>query len=140
MKSIDEKVSFEERIKANPKNEGQIPYSLGVMQQEKVSIKTGDVTVKNKFFVAFISATLATNPLYQIPLKQNFELVRFKLIAPDFSITNSPPIISNFVEYLTVFANELKQVKVADLIDLEDKKTLTVKLEAACLKNPNDWI
>ena len=65
MKSLEDKVSFEERIKANPKNEGQIPYSLGGIQQEKVYIKTGDNAVKNKFFVAFISATLATNPLYQ---------------------------------------------------------------------------
>ena len=26
------------------------------------------------------------------------------------------------------------------MIDLEDKETLTVKLEAACPNNPSDWI
>ena len=62
------------------------------------------------------------------------------MIAPDFSIVNSPPIISNFVKYHTVFANESKQVKVADLVDLEDKNTLTVELKAACPNNPSDWI
>ena len=96
--------------------------------------------MNNKFFVAFISGTLKTNPLYQEPLKQNFEFVRFKIIAPTFSITNSPPIISNFVEYLTVYANTSKKVKVADLVDLEDKDTLSVKLEASCSNNPSDWI
>ena len=95
-----------------------------------------------KFFVAFLSATLAKNPLNpnQPQFKQSFELTRFQVIAPDYNVFNSPPIISNFVEHLTVFANESKQVKVADLVDLEDKNTLTVKLEAACPNNPSDWI
>ena len=50
-------------------------------------------------------------------------------------MTNSPPIISNFVESLIVYANESKQFKVADLVDLEDKTTVSVKLEAFCFNH-----
>jgi hypothetical protein len=113
---------------------------LGRLEQQTVYIKTGDIALKNKFFVAFISATLETNPLYQEQLKQNFELVRFKIIASEFSFTNAPPIISKFVEYLTIYANESMQVKVADLFDSEDKKTLSVAINASCPNNPSDWI
>ncbi len=67
-------------------------------------------------------------------------MVRFKVINPDFSVINSPPIIQNLVELLIVFANESKKVKVADLIDYEDKNTLSVGLEATCQNNPSNWI
>jgi hypothetical protein len=62
------------------------------------------------------------------------------VINPDFNVINSPPIILNLVESLTVFANESKKVKVADLIDYEDKNTLSVVLEASCQNNPSNWI
>ena len=61
-------------------------------------------------------------------------------MAPTYSITNSPPIISNFVESLIVYANESKQFKVADVVDLEDKDTVSVKLEVICFNNPSNWI
>ena len=62
------------------------------------------------------------------------------MINPDFSVLNSPPILSNFVESLTVFANESKQFKVADVVDFEDKDTISVKLETSCPNNPDNWI
>jgi hypothetical protein len=37
---------------------------LGRLEKQTIFIKTGDFALKNKFFVAFISATLATNQVY----------------------------------------------------------------------------
>ena len=65
-------------------------------------------------------------------MKLNFELVRLKVVSPDFKLANSPPVISNFVSLLTVFANESKQVKVADVADAENSDTLSVKITATC--------
>jgi hypothetical protein len=73
-------------------------------------------------------------------LKQNFEFFRFKVIAPEFSFNNSAPIISNFVEYLTIYSNESMKVKVADFFDMVDKKTLSIALKASCPNSPSDWI
>ena len=75
---------------------------------EAVYINTGNFAYKDRFFVALISGVLATNPLYQPQLKENFELVRFKVIAPAYRIVNSPPMISKFVSQFTVYANESK--------------------------------
>jgi hypothetical protein len=66
--------------------------------------------------------------------------VRFKVISPDIALTNSPPSILNLVEYLTVYANESKRVKVADIFDSEDNKTLSIELAASCPNNRSDWI
>ena len=49
-------------------------------------------------------------------------------------------MISNFVETLVVYANEQKTVKIANIDDIENKKTLSVKLEASCANNKSDWI
>jgi hypothetical protein len=38
---------------------------LGRLEKQTIFIKTGDFALKNKFFVAIISAKLATNPDYQ---------------------------------------------------------------------------
>jgi hypothetical protein len=62
------------------------------------------------------------------------------MISPDFTLTNSPPYIFNLVEYLTVFANDSKRVKVADIFDAEDTKTLSVELKTSCSNNKSDWI
>jgi hypothetical protein len=62
------------------------------------------------------------------------------VINPDFSVSNSATIFSNFVESFTVFANESKQLKIADLVDYEDKDTISVELETSCPNNPSNWI
>jgi hypothetical protein len=41
-----------------------MPEGLGRLSNKSVYIKTGDSSFKNKIYVAFISGTLATNPLY----------------------------------------------------------------------------
>ena len=113
---------------------------MGKLSKQVVSIQTGDFAFKDKFFVAFVSATLATNPLYQPQLKNYFELVRFKVIVPDFKIENSPPIVWNFIAEFTVIANEYNQITVAEFGDSENSANLSVKIAAVCLNNPSKWI
>jgi hypothetical protein len=41
-----------------------MPVGLGRLIDKTVYIETGEVSFKNKFYIAFISGTLATNLLY----------------------------------------------------------------------------
>lgn len=106
IKTLEDKINFEEHIKVNPNLEGYIPENLGRISTEAIYLQTGNSALKDRFFVAFISGVLATNPLYQPNMKLNFELVRFKVVSSNFIQENSPPEISNLVGLLTIFANE----------------------------------
>ena len=91
------------------------------MSKNFVYIETGEVSYKDKIFVSFISATLATNPLLQADkFKTYFELARFQIVSPDFIVANSPPTVTQFVSEFKIFANELKQVVVAEISDFEN--------------------
>ena len=121
LKSIEDKaVSFDQLIKNNPANEGSMPTGLGRLEKQSVYIKTGDSAFQNRCFVAFVSGTLAKNLVYpdQPQFKQNFELVRFKVINPTFLVANHPPVITDYGLYLIVSANEQKNIKMADVFDL----------------------
>ena len=98
IESLEESISFDQLIK-NPERQGEIPKGLEArLVNQIVYIQTGDAALKDKYFVAFISGTLATNPNVQTNiLKQNFELVRFKVISAEFSLANSPPMFTNHV-------------------------------------------
>ena len=117
-----------------------MPEGLGMILKEAVYIKTGNFLLKDRLFVAYVSGTLATDQLFQPDMKQNFELVRFKVIAPDFRIANSPPVISNLIDQIIVFANESNQVVVADVSDAENNDTMSPTITATCSENPSDWI
>lgn len=117
-----------------------MPEGLGTISTKAAYIKSGNFAFKDRFFVAFVSGILATNPLYQPPLKQNFELARFKVIAPDYIVANSAPVISKFIDQLTIYANKYEQFTVGEVWDAENIKTLSVEITATCLNNPIDWI
>ena len=99
-----------------------MPKDLGRLEKQSVYIQTADFTLIGKFFVAFLSATLATNPLNpnQPQFKQSFELTRFQVIAPDYNVANSPPIISNFVSEIKIYEQDYKQIVVAEVSDDEN--------------------
>ena len=115
----DKSVSFDQLIKNNPATEGSMPKGLGRLEKQSVYIQTADFTFIGKFFVAFVSATLAKNQLNpdQPQFKQNFELARFKVIPPDYNVANSPPMISNFVEEIKIFERDYKEIVVANFSD-----------------------
>ena len=83
-----------------------MPKDLGRLSNQFVYIQTGDTAFQNRYFVAFVSGTLAKNELYpdQPQFKQNFELVRFKVINPNFLVANHPPVITDYGLYLIVSA------------------------------------
>ena len=58
--------------------------------------------------------------------------MRFKVIAPDYRVSNSPPAISKFIEQLTIFASEVKQFTVGEVSDAENTDTLSVEITSAC--------
>ena len=63
LKSMEDKsVSFDQLIQNNPDKEGSMPTGLGRLENQSVYIKTDKLAFAGKFFVAFISATLAKNP------------------------------------------------------------------------------
>ena len=62
------------------------------------------------------------------------------MIAPDYNLANSPPIISNFVSEIQIFEKEYKQVVVAEVSDNESNESLTIITKAECLNKPSDWI
>jgi len=74
-------------------------------------------------------------------LKQNFELVRFKIVPADFTIANSAPIVNNFVGEIQIYANESKEVTIGELSDSENTSAFTIKkMKAKCEENESTWI
>ena len=59
-------------------------------------------------------------------MKQNFELARFTIFSSKINIDNSAPIFSNFVSEIWVFANESREVTIAELRDIENNAALTI--------------
>ena len=129
-------------IKNNPANEGSMPTGLGRLSNKFVYIQTADTTFRDRYFVAFVSGTLAKNEVYpdQPQFKQNFELTRFKVINPDFLVANHPPVITDHGLFLIVLASEKKSIIVADVYDLENIDKLTLKSRTNCFHNPTGWI
>ena len=97
-------------------------------------IQTADFAFAGKFFVIFVSATLATNKLIpdQPQFKQNFELTRFKVIPPDYNVANSAPIISNFVEEIKIFEKDYKEIVVANISDDKNNEMVTITIKVGC--------
>ena len=119
-----------------------MPTGLVRLEKQTVYIQTADFAFAGKFFVIFVSATLATNKLIpdQPQFKQNFELTRFKVIPPDYNVANSAPIISNFVEEIKIFEKDYKEIVVANISDDKNNERVTITIKVGCLINSSDWI
>ena len=63
------------------------------------------------------------------------------IIPADYSVSNSAPVVSNFLGEIQIYANESREVVIAELSDFEDSSALTItNLKAECATNGSKWI